>query len=391
MHIGIAGPISVPPLLPFLNEPASDVPSGLGGVPVVLLVRGLLEQGYRVTVYTLDKAVTRALRLDGDRLTVHVGPVRERHRMRDGMRAERRAVHAMIEADPPDVVHAHWTYEYALGALGSGVPTVTTVHDWGPAILRYSPDLYRVGRLAMQAVALLRGTHLIANSPYIQHKIRRYLRRTAPVIPNAVPDATFASTRPQPPSSRPVVVSINNGFAGRKNVPALLEAFPHVRRRLPGCRLRLIGSGAEPEGEASRWARAHELGEGVDFVGPVSHAEVLAELERAALLIHPAQEESFGMTLLEAMAKRTPVVAGQSSGAVPWVLGEGRAGVLTDVTDPQTLAASALTVLTNPMTWHRLSKAGWDRAWTLFRLSQVVDRHLAEYDSVLSSTPAMVS
>ena len=34
------------------------------------------------------------------------------------------------------------------------------------------------------------------------------------------------------------------------------------------------------------------------------------------------------------MASGTAIIAGQTSGATPWVLGNGLAGCLTDITDP---------------------------------------------------------
>ena len=54
-----------------------------------------------------------------------------------------------IDPRDPDIVHAHWTYEFALGAIESRVPTVVTAHDAPLSILRLNPTPYRLARTVM--------------------------------------------------------------------------------------------------------------------------------------------------------------------------------------------------------------------------------------------------
>jgi len=383
--IGIAGPISLPLLRPYLPAEA-DAPSGMGGTPVTHLVRGLVEQGRRVSVYTLDPAVASAHVLRGDRLVVYVGPFRRRGRMRDFMRRERHWIRRFVQQDAPALVHAHWTYEYALGALATRRPTIVTVHDWAPTIFAQWRDAYRLGRLLMNAVTLWKGTHFIANSPYIQARLERWVTGPVTVVPNALDDDRFSPPSRPGPGTPPTLISINNGFGARKNVTTLLRAFASVRRAHPDSRLRLVGERYGPGQTAEAWARERGLAAGVVFVGPLAYEDTLDELRAADLLVHPALEESFGMTLLEAMATGTPVVAGAESGAVPWVTGEGTAAMLTDVTQPAALANAVETMLTDPERWRALAAAGYEHAWTHFRLSAVVAQHLDAYTTLLQST-----
>jgi glycosyltransferase involved in cell wall biosynthesis len=360
----------------------------MGGTSVSHLVRGLLDAGETVSVYTLDPAVDKPVVMDGAGLRVYVGPCRRRHRMRDFMRAERRWVRRFVVSDGPDLVHAHWTYEYALGALAAGPPTLITVRDWAPAILGHWRDLYRVGRLLMNGVALWRGTDFIANSPYIQSRLEGIVRRPVPVIPNAIDDGLFRAPDRRCPPSPPVLVSVNNGFDRRKNVGALLRAFARLRTRRPEARLRLVGAGYGAGGAACRWAGRHGLADGVAFVGRLDYAATMQEIRAAGLLVHPALEESFGSTLLEAMASGTPVVAGRDSGAVPWVTAQGRAARLIDVTRPACIAAAVDGLLADTDRWAALARAGHARACARFRLSVVVDRHLQAYRALLDRRAA---
>ena len=286
------------------------------------------------------------------------------------MKLEREQVAAGFAAGRPDIIHAHWTYEYALGALATGIPTLVTVHDWAPAILRLSPDPYRAGRLAMFAMCLVRASHLTAVSPYIQQRVERLIRRPVSVVPNGLPDEIFARSRSPLDLSAPRIVSVNNGFGPRKNARTLLQSFAAIPKAVPAAELWLVGRGFEPSGPAEDWARSRRLLPGVRFVGALSREKTIGVLSGAAVLVHPALEESFGMTLIEAMARRVPVVAGSRSGAVPWVLDFGRAGLLTDVLDPRETAQAVVRLLTRADASRHYSESGYRESVVAFSTAE---------------------
>jgi L-malate glycosyltransferase len=379
--VGIAGPITMAPFRPHLDGAPSRLPSGLGGVPVTLLVEELLRRGHRVTVSTLSRDVTEDVRFDGRQLRVLVGPYRRDGRARDAFRSERRSVTSGLSWGAPDVVHAHWAYEFALGALAARRPTVVTLHDWAPTIFRYHRDAYRAVRCGMQAATLARGRSFTAVSPYLARAAARW-RQAAPVIPNGLADEHFIPTDHHrvPDLRTPTFVSVNTGFGERKNTPALLRAFALLRRRHAHAQLRLVGSGYGTGEIAHRWASAHGLSDGVAFLGQQAYTDVLRELRRAEVLVHASLEESFGMTLIEAAAQGTPVIAGRESGAVPWVLAEGAGGVLTDVREPDDIADAMVSMVSDQDRWQHWSRACHRNASSRFRMSIVTDQYWNAYD-----------
>ena len=372
-------------LAEFLDDDVAGAPGGQGGTPLCTLVRGLLERGSRVTVCSLDPTVRDRVTLRGELLTLRYGPYRKRRHMRDGMALERRTIRDLICESSPDMVNAHWSYEYALGAMASGYPTLVTVHDWAPAILRYAPIPYWFARQFMYFRAVLGASALVAVSPYLGDKLERIAGRPATVIPDAVEPSWFTETPREPQGGlAPLLLSVNSGFTALKNVATLLEALPLIRLAVPGCRLTLVGPGFETEGPADRWATARRLTAGVEFVGVLPTSGVRAQLAQSDVLVHPSRSESFGMPIIEAMARRTPVVAGQASGAVPWVLDGGRAGALTDVGSPLSLAAAVAALLTDTALWTRCSEAGYRRARAHFSTGRVVDQYLDAYERLLA-------
>ncbi len=360
------------------------------GTPVWQLVSDLTGRGEHIAVVTLDQATSTLVTLRGELLDVACGPYRAHHRMRDLMRAERHAVRDGLLCMRPDLVHAHWCYEYALGALATGLPTLVSVRDWAPTVVRHMVARarpYWTGRAVMFFMTLARARYLTVNSPYLANNVRRFSRAAIEIIPNGLPDAGFARRQPKRSAADdrpPVIVSVNNGFGPLKNVKRLLEAFRELRQRGLDCRLDLVGDDYGPGGTCEMWARQRRLAAGVMFMGRLPRERVFEMMAHATVLAHPSREESFGMTLIEAMSQRLAIVGGQRSGAVPWVLGGGKAGLLVDIEDPRALSEAIEAVVTQPPLRERLATDGYTHAWQNFRQSRVTDLYQAVYGRLLA-------
>jgi glycosyltransferase involved in cell wall biosynthesis len=253
------------------------------------------------------------------------------------------------------------------------------------------PDAYRVARLLLKLKILRQGKNFTAVSPYLAKALRSANRQPV-VVPNAVGMAT-GSPHLFPVGPRRRIVSMLAEWSSRKNVDSALLAFREVRRRLgPEIEYWLYGSDYGPGGPAQRWAEAHGASEGVHFAGPAEHAQLMILLPAFDVMLHPSREESFGMTLVEAMQAGVPVVAGYKSGAVPWVLGDGQYGVLTDVNSPASMAESICKLLTNPQYYEQLSQRGIIGVQERFSIPIVTTAYEEQYQRVLNqNAPQTVS
>ena len=108
---------------------------------------------------------------------------------------------------------------------------------------------------------------------------------------------------------------------------------PRAAATIHGAHLVVLGEGPERL-ELERLAR--QLGVPVYLPGRVP--DVAAWLRRAALLVHPARWEGFGLALLEAMLAGLPVVATRVS-SIPEIVADGETGLLVPPDDPAALAA----------------------------------------------------
>jgi L-malate glycosyltransferase len=379
MKIAYIGPISLH-LLQDEGVDAASTPRGYLYALGAYLVREYLRRGHEVAVVTTIHRLPSPYSWSNGRLSIDAVPTRRAYLFcLDAFRKERRQMIAALARRQPDVVHAQWTYEFAHAALGSGFPSLVTARDSPRQIVRHSPSAYTFYKKCYGDWLIPKIPRLTAVSPYMrQELVDCYMLQSDPiVIPNGIRPEVFATVEQVRPS-RPFTFTTVAGWDSRKNPKPLLTAFAELLRRHPDCRLHLIGWGFEPGGPAARWAIARGFSAGVLFLGHLSHGDVLHQLrEHTDAFVHPTLEESFGSSILEAMSQRLPVIAGAGSGAVPWILGEGRVGMLVDVTSPESLCSGMEKVLTDTALRERYAREGYDRALSSFTLATVAEQYLA--------------
>lgn len=373
LHVALLGPAATQDFAALGGLALEGLPVGYPGAPLMAtLAAGLLERGHRVTVISMSaglpcRARSSVRRRCGSLELVYV-PMRERAwppngwrpgHILDLFRFERQGLREVLRDVRPDVVHAHWAYEFAWAALESRLPHVVTCHDSPFRVARHHRGWklggYRRIKAWMAWHALRRAGCVTAVSPYLAEEVAGLCRSVPHVVPNPVAPAPGPMGAP-PRSAGPRVLMVCNGWGALKNPQAGLQAFAQVARTLPQAELVLLGEDFAEGGIAQRWCEEAGITGRLRFVGPVRHDEVAAWMAGSDLLLHPSLEESFGMVAAEALAAGIPVVGGQRSGALPWVVGQ--AGRLVDVTDPQALAAAMLELLGDPALAARLGQEG---------------------------------
>lgn len=123
-----------------------------------------------------------------------------------------------------------------------------------------------------------------------------------------------------------------------------------MQTNYPNSHLSLIGKPfTRNSRKTTNWAQRGLL-KNVSLLGPVNHDSITSYLDESSIFVTPSLEETFGNTLLEAMARKVPIVAGKDSGAIPYVLEHGKAGFLCNVSNAEELAGTLVHVYNNPKT-----------------------------------------
>jgi len=164
------------------------------------------------------------------------------------------------------------------------------------------------------------------------------------------------------------------GTERRKNLRTLLEAF--AAGDFPGLRLVVIGSFKpspvnDDPADLMRSLSPEQRGR-VEWRGHVSGDELIRLYREAEALVFPSLYEGFGLPVVEAMARNTPVICSNRS-SLPEVVGDG--ALLVDPLDPAALRQALETLLADAQLRNRLVARGreiaagyrWERTAELTR------------------------
>ncbi len=350
MTIGIVSYFNPAECEEYIQEKGDILQINKAASSVNALVLGFLKAGHKVIVITSYEEEGPTIHLNGERLEVYIVSSFSRRPKADTFRrwymVKRLRKELEKHVAEMDVIHAHWAYDFALAAsaFADKKPVFCTIRDWSPIINSYEKGLkakfmwWLVSGSIFRRVMHNRKIHFIANSKYIYDLVRTsYNSNECYVIENPIKSELICQQRTHYPN-HPIFVSIAQSLTDlRKNYKSLLQAFQILRQTKPDAKLILIGSFVPSSPIIQNW-KQEGLTKNVDMMGFVNHADIITILDQASALVHPSLEESFGNTLLEGISRRLPVIGGEESGAVPYVLGHGQYGILCDVKNPTELA-----------------------------------------------------
>ena len=293
-----------------------------------------------------------------------------------------RELAAWLRHEEIDLVHSHMYRAEVLGtraAVAAGTPVImATVHS---SRVRSPADTALLAGLTPQM------DRLIVPSDSIAHKVRCEGRDGAPfaVIPNGVDLSRFAS--PAPPCTMrdefgipcdAPLLGVVARLEAEKGHRFLIEAMPAILEASPDAWLVIVGEGSQAD--ALR-AQAAAISERIVFTGRRDDVSSLtADLTVAVL---PSLREAQGISILEAMARRRPVVA-SAVGGIPEVITSGVDGLLVPPADPGALAAAVVSLLGSPVLRERIGEAGYRTVRDRFSIDAQVKRIEVVYDEELA-------
>ncbi len=242
-------------------------------------------------------------------------------------------------------------------------PGVVTIHDlafesWPSDFARGTLVKYRTfARLSARS-----AERVICPSTFTREELRaRYGVDESKI--RVIAEAPALAIGAREPPSGPYVLAVGD-LRRKKNLGALVEAFVQLRGA-NGIPHRLILAGVDA-GEGGRM-RTLAGDAPVELTGYVSDESLDALIRGADVLVHPSLCEGFGLVVLEAMARGTPVLIARA-GALPETGGD--AARQFDPADPGSLRAELGMLLADSAARADLASRGrewaarfsWERA-----------------------------
>jgi L-malate glycosyltransferase len=256
-----------------------------------------------------------------------------------------------------------------------------------PAVIgshRQLGDLLGPSRLMVQVAAFRFCDRVICNSHAAGRNLIRHglPARKVVVIPNGLPEETFAQVAPLFPRQSGVlrvgmIARMNNPV---KNYPGLLHAAVRVIAKFPRLEFLLVGDGPlRPDLE--KMVQNLGLERQVRFLG--DRHDVPAVLASLDVSVLPSFSESLSNTVLESMAAGVPVVATRVGGNSELVR-DGETGHLVPPNDEIALAHALEHLLTNEPVRREWGKRAREVAHAEFSLARMTQEYQKLYTTLLA-------
>lgn len=333
-----------------------------GGVETYVynLSRGLVEDGYDVTIFTTDTfSYDPPVRLSPQCMECGVNQIRVFRATKPLMDIDATAIAplmigSLLKGDF-DVIHGqNYVYfpAYACAFVKAlrRVPFVLTTHSSSrtaaPIAIRRLYD-FTLGKFALRMadhlIALTQGERNYLHSLGVpEHKIS--------VIPHGIDVEKF--TKPADANDFKEKYNVTGKmvlYVGRlaprhKGLTFLVNAIPTVLKEEPNTTFVFVGPDAGVKSELIKLSRKLDVDKKMVFTDSISDADLAKAYHAADLFVLPSTFEPFGIVLLEAMASGKPIVASNVDG-IPEVIEDGENGLLVPPADADKLASALIALL----------------------------------------------
>lgn len=271
----------------------------------------------------------------------------------------------------PDVVHIHGTglisYKLYRALQKRGIKLMLTVHGLlhveKTNALKRKFSLKNLYQYVVQSITefrlLNRAKKIIVDTGYVAEQIRQYHREhkicrlpKMYIIPQGI-NEHFLVLKCDRESN--VILSVGS-ISRRKGHLLLLQAFDQVCKHVPNAKLVIAGVLAEQDyyNELQAYIQQSTNKANISLLVNLSQEKLYELYQRACIFALHSQEESQGIALVEAMATGLPIVS-TKVGGIPYVVEDGKTGLLTNYGDMNGFAHNMIALLNNQIHYDKMS------------------------------------
>lgn len=278
--------------------------------------------------------------------------------------------------------------------LYAGVPVFLLIHHVHQEVFRkYLPFHLRVVALILESKIMpfiYRNVPIVSVSPSTSEALRKlHLHPICEITPGI--DGKLYSLGVK--TTHPSILYLGR-LKSYKRIELAILAFAQLIKKYPKARFTIAGFG-EHEIELKKLVHELHLRDVVTFLGKVSEEVKMKLLGESWLMVQPSFIEGWGMTVIEASAMGTPVVAADSSGLRDSVI-HNKTGYLLKNPSPVSFYSTMKKIIDNTSLREELGSNGrqwaqahdWDNSSSM--LLALIVKTLRERDTYHPSTRSFI-
>ncbi len=234
----------------------------------------------------------------------------------------------VVKSEQIDIIHSHYAIPHAVSAyLAKQINPVKTV------VTTHGSDTHTLGKHNSYqptiSLALKKSDMVISVSKFLARETETVFgleNNSVRVIYDFINTDIF---NPIDFNNKELSIIQASNFRSVKRIPLLIKIFSKIHEEFPDWKLKLVGDGPELT-TSVRITRELNMQHQVEFLGV--RADIPNLFSKSSILISGSEVESFGLTIAEAMACGTPIIAPRVGG-IPEVVDDNVTGLLYDSSD----------------------------------------------------------
>lgn len=289
-----------------------------------------------------------------------------------------------------DILHVHYAIPHAsvaylaqqiLKSKKIKLPYITTLHGTDITLVGQDPSFEPVIFFSLnKSNAITSVSESLRKDTLKTFKIANDIK----VIPNFIkieeyqhPTEIIHRKNYASPNEK-ILIHVSN-FRKVKRVDDVLRVFDIVRKTIP-CKLILVGDG--PERPAiDKLCRELQTCNDIISVGKIANPKDILSI--ADVFILPSETESFGLSALEAMALKIPVIS-SNTGGIPELNVHGKTGYMSNVGDYEDMASNTIRLLSNEEEFLKFKQNAFNQA-KKFDIENVLPMYEKLYEDTIKA------
>ncbi len=314
----------------------------------------LADEGYLVGLFSLNKTSATWLPENKNIVLLYEPPVAPGKNKLTYLLALP-TLWRILRSFRPHLIHAHYASSYGLLAALSGFRPFV-VSAWGSDVFDFPRQ--SVFHKYILKFNLSRANRILATSYALKGELWKYTKREVEVIPFGVDTEAFFPAEVKDKADEVINIGTIKSLEDIYGIETILEAARHIKNTLPSVpfRLFLIGGGNR-QAFYKEMAENFGLKNEVVFTGKIPFKEVPYYHNLLDIFLNVSiVDESFGVSVIEAMACQKPVIVSRAPGLIEIVMDKSL-GLLIEKGNSGQLADAIIQLLFSPDIRRSMGKA----------------------------------
>ena len=291
----------------------------------------------------------------------------------------------LIKKINPDIIHVHWAIPQALTASLLNKPYIVTIYG-GEVFLSKKLKLIK---LLNHLIKKSKSTFAITNS--LRNIMYDFgVKEKVGVIPLGVDTKKFKpnikgwqAVRKKYCKKNDLLILSVSRLVEKKGTIYLIEAFAKVLKKIPNCKLVIVGDGYLYDSLVKR-TKELKIYNKVIFTKEIGHKELPKYYCASDLFVLPSiidrrgDRETQGVVYLEAMACKCPVI-GTNTGGIVDVITDNKTGKLVPQKDSNSLSEEMINLLKNKNIKKRYTDNAYKKVIKEFSWSSIAKQYISKY------------